>query len=42
MPLAVKTLHNFDTSDRLFTEWGRWTRALGCVGPLFAPWPYYR
>ena len=37
MPLAVKTLHNFDTSDRLFTEWGRWTRALGCVGSLFAP-----
>jgi len=42
MPLAVKTLHNFDTSDRLFTEWGRWTRALGCVGPLSAPRPYCR
>lgn len=31
MPLAVKTLHNFDTSDQLFTEFSRWTRALGCV-----------
>lgn len=33
MPLAVKTLHNFDTSDQLFAEFSRWTRALGCVAP---------
>jgi hypothetical protein len=29
IPLAVKTLHNFDTSDQLFAEFSRWTTALG-------------
>lgn len=28
IPLAVKTLHNFHTSDQLFAEFSRWTTAL--------------
>jgi|EP01046_Picozoa_sp_COSAG06_P001629 hypothetical protein len=42
VPLAVKTLHNFDTSDQLFAEFSRWTAALGCDALRCASMPSCR